>query len=143
MAYTKPTVSDFKTFFNRDFPYGATDVDVMDTDISKAYMFADFNFNEGLFGSQEQFNLGYLLLSAHWLVMNLRSSSQGLAGKYSWLQNSRSVGSVSEGVSIPQHILDNPVLSQLSQTNYGAQYLELLLPLMVGQVFSVYGGTRA
>lgn len=142
MAYTAPSATDFKSYFTRDFPYGSTDATVKDADITKAIAEAGFNINQGLFSSQSEYTIGYLYLTAHYLVIDLRASSQGIAGQYSWLQASKSVGSVSESFSIPQRILDNPYLAMLSKTNYGAKYISLLLPRLIGQVFTVYGGTQ-
>lgn len=142
MGFVNPTISDFKTYFFRDFPYG-TDINVavVDLDISKVLTMADMNFNPSFWLSQDQYNTGFLLLAAHYLVMNLRASSQGLSGQFTWLESGKSAGSVSEGLSIPQRILDNPELAILSKTNYGAQYLFLLLPQLVGQMFVVCGDT--
>ena len=45
----QPTVTDFKNYFNRDFPYGNVDLStVQDNDITKALAEAAMNFNEGL-----------------------------------------------------------------------------------------------
>lgn len=143
MGYDKPTVNTFKEYFYRDFPYGSDmNTSVLDKDIEKAFGQANVNINEALFSSQTDFSIGYLLLSAHFLVVDLRMSSQGISGAYSWLVASKSVGSVSESFSIPQRILDNPEFAQLAQTNYGAKYLQLLLPRLSGQMFSVHGSTR-
>lgn len=143
MAYTVPTASDFKAHFVRDWSYGSTDTTVMDSDITKAIAEAAVNFNESLWESQAVFTLAYLYLTAHYLVTDLRASSQGIAGSYSWLTGSKSVGSVSEGFSIPQKILDNPHLAMLSKTNYGAKFLSLALPRLVGNVVHVAGETQA
>ena len=142
MAFTDPTVADFKAYFTRDFPYGVTPNEVMDADITKAFGQVDALFNPGLFGTQANYSLGRLLMSAHFLVIDLRMSSQGIAGKYSWLSSSKSVGSVSESYQVPQRILDNPELAMLTQTNYGAKFLQLILPLLSGQIYSVCGGTN-
>lgn len=142
MAFVQPTVSDFKAFFTRDFPYGSDPSTVMDADIQRAISTAAINFNEDFFGDQASYSTGFLLLSAHFLVMNLRASSQGIAGQYGWLQSGKSVGSVSESFSIPQRILDNPEFAMLSKTNYGAQFLMLILPQLSGNIFTVCGGTR-
>lgn len=143
MAYTVPTAADFKSWFVRDFPYGTTDTTVMDADITKSISEAAVNFNESLWESQAVFTMAYLYLAAHYLVMDLRASSQGIAGGYSWLTSSKSVGSVSEGFSIPQKILDNPHLAMLSKTNYGAKFISLALPRLVGNVVHVAGCTQA
>lgn len=141
--FTNPTVAEFKLFFVRDFPYGSDiETTVVDGDITRAILEADNTINQSLFGTQEQYTQGFMYLTAHQLVVNLRNSSQGLSGKYSWLQTSRSVGSVSESVQIPDRILANPILAMLSQTTYGAKYLEMVLGQLNGQIFVVHGNTN-
>lgn len=142
--FTIPAVSDFKIQFYRDFPYGGTNGDlttVQDQDITRAIENASINFNQDLFSDQVSFNNGFLLLTAHFLVMNLRASSQGMNGKFPWLQQSKGVGSVSESFAIPQRILDNPEFAMLAETNYGAQFLMLTIAQLSGQVFVVRGAT--
>lgn len=142
MAYTNPSVSDFKSYFNRDFPYG-TDIDtsVTDGDITKAMEQTFITINQAFFNSQQAYNVGYYLLSAHNLVMNLRASSQGINGQASWLQQSHGAGSVNESFAIPQQILNNPLYSILTKTNYGMQYLNMVLPYLTGVVGWVPGRT--
>jgi hypothetical protein len=143
MAFQNPSVQNFKDFFNRDFPYG-TDMStsILDSDITKAFTFVNVNISQNLFGDQGSYNVGYLLLSAHYLVMNLRASSQGINGQFNFLQQSKSVGAISEAFGIPQRILDNPDWAILCKTNYGAQFVQLVLPQLAGQIFSVAGSTR-
>lgn len=140
MDFTNPSVLDFQTQFNRDFAYG-TDINtsVLDSDITKAFTYTNININQGLFSDQGSYNLGYLLLSAHYLVTNLRSSSQGINGQYSFLEQSKGVGGVNQAFAIPQRILDNPYWSMLSKTNYGSEYIGLLLPQLCGQMFATGG----
>ena len=140
---TNPTVADFKAFFVRDFPYGSTTAAVMDADITRALLEAGANFNSALWSTQAEYSMAYLYVAAHYLVIDLRASSQGIAGTYSWLTSSKGVGSVNESYSIPQSILDSPVFSMFSKTAYGAKYLSLALPRIVGNVISVTGGTQA
>ena len=142
MAYENPSVADFKAYFFRDFPYG-TDIDttVTDADIAKAFTQVNVNINECLFGYQAAYTQGYLLLAAHFLVTDLRASSQGINGQYAFLESSKSVGSVSQSFSIPQRFLDNPYFSMLMKTNYGAQFLQLILPQLAGNIGFVYGRT--
>lgn len=140
-AYIDPTVADFQAYFVRDFPYGNTQDTVMDSDITKAMAECKFLLNPSLFSDQNQYSIGFMYLTAHYLVMDLRMASQGIAGSYSWLSNSKAVGNVSESFSIPQRILDNPELAYLSKTNYGAKYLSLILPNLTAQVFVVRGRT--
>ncbi len=99
------------------------------------------NINQNLFPNQGSYTLGYLLLSAHFLVTNLRASSQGMNGQFNFLQQSKGVGSVSESFGIPERILANPYFSMLTKTNYGAMFLQLILPQLSGQMFSVMGTT--
>lgn len=142
MSYIDPTIADFKTYFVRDFPFGNDiETDVLDSDITKAMNQTAIQINQSLFCSQEEYDIGFLLLSAHNLVMNIRASSQGLSGQFAWLQNSRSVGSVSESLAVPENITQNPLYSFFTKTNYGAQYLMLIFPTLMGQVFTVQGGT--
>ncbi len=142
--YTDPTVADFKNYFDRDFPY-SDDIalGVTDNDITKAQDQTRLIINPDLFCKQEEYTYGFELLSAHLLVLNIRQSSQGLSGQFEWVQSSKSVGSVSEGLSIPPRILENPDFAILAKTNYGAQYLFFILPRIAGQMFTVLGRTHA
>jgi hypothetical protein len=142
-SFIYPSIADFKAYFFRDFPYGDDiETNVTDQDIAKAMGQANVNFNPALFGDQNSFSIAYDLLSAHYLVVDLRMSSQGINGQYSFLEQSKSVGSVSQSFAIPQRILDDPYFSMLSKTNYGAKYLELIIPQLAGQMFLVHGSTR-
>lgn len=141
MAYTPVTVADFKAYFSRDFPYGADQQRVMDADISKAEAMAGINFNEALWESQAVFSQAYLLLSAHYLVDNLRASGAGLNGQYSGNTINKSVGNVSEGYQIPERVAKSPFLSALYTTRYGAQYVGLLSLRLIGNVATIRGAT--
>ena len=142
MAYLNPSITDFKNYFVRDFPYGTDpQTSILDSDIGKAFGQVNFAINQKLFSKQEDYTIGYLWLAAHWLCIDMKASSQGISGQYDWPVTSKSVGSVSIGTSIPQRILDNPTFAMYSQTPYGAKYLQLLLPRLTGQVFVAYGRT--
>lgn len=144
MGFTYPSVTDFKNYFVRDFPYGTDQsTSVLDSDIQSAINDALVIWNANLWGTQASFTSAYLWLSAHYLVTNLRASSQGISGQFGWLQVSRGAGGVSEGISVPPKILNNPYYSHLSKTHYGAKYLTVLWPRLLGNVISVYGGTNA
>ena len=138
-SFEVPTVKDFKEYFQRDFPFGCSESEVMDSDILKAFLTASVEFNVALCTRQAQFTTLFLLLSAHFMVTALRNSAQGVSGVYSWLTGSKSVGSVSASQAIPQRILDNPSMAMLAQTSYGALYLQLILPQLAGNVGSVHG----
>ena len=144
MSYTQPAVTDFKSRFDRDFGYAADQSDmtlVRDKDINTAFGQTVANFNAGLFPSQALYTEAFLLLSAHYLCMNLLASSQGLAGSAQWLTNSKAVGNVSEGFAIPERIMRSPFLSIYSRTLYGMNYLSIIAPLLVGNVGLVCGDT--
>ena len=143
MAYSNPSVADFKTRFSRDFPFGLSTSQVMDSDITIAFSDASASININLWGSQASYSAAYLLLSAHFLCTNLQNSSQGISGSYAWLTSSKGVGSVSESYQIPQRILDNPYFAMISKTTYGAKYLMMCLPNICGQVFTMYEQTKA
>ena len=144
MSFTNPSVTDFKDYFVRDFPYGA-DIDehVVDADISKAIDQALCQINENLFCSQTEYNTGFLNLVAHYLVMNIQASSQGLSGRFEWATTSKSVGSVSIGSAIPESITANPQYAWLSTTNYGLNYLMIIMPRLYGNMFISEGRTQA
>ena len=50
---------------------------ILDADITKAFSEAQFNFNQSLFGSDDNIQIGYLYLTAHFLVLDIRRSGQG------------------------------------------------------------------
>jgi hypothetical protein len=144
VSYTPPTVADFKSRFDRDFAYSATEGDLTKVrvkDIDLAFVQAAANFNEALFASQATYQESFLLLSAHFLVVNITASSQGHGGGSQWTTQSKSVGNVEESFAIPPRIARSPFLSQLSKTSYGMTYLQIILPLLCGNVALVAGDT--
>ena len=142
--FTNPTVEDFKSYFARDFPYSNNcDDGILDSDIQKALDQVAYKINDSLFCDQTEYNIGYFLLSAHYLCMNIRASSQGLGSNFEWLLGSKSVGSISVSQSIPSSILEDPILAYYSSTGYGAEYLIMIYPKIMGTIFAVEGGTTA
>lgn len=142
--FTNPAVSDFKSYFTRDFPYSTNcDEGILESDIQKAINQVAYKINESLFSDQTEYDIGYLLLSAHYLCMNIRASSQGLGSNFEWLLGSKSVGSISVSQSIPASILEDPSLAYYSSTGYGAEYLTMIYPKLMGTIFAVEGGTTA
>lgn len=142
--FTDPTVSDFKAYFVRDFPYGADPTtQVLDADIQKAINLVHCQINQELFCDQAEYTIGFLLFSAHMLLISIQNSSQGLSSQFEWPLSSKSVGSVSVGMSIPSQINDNPVYSYYTKTGYGAQYLMMIFSRITGQMFTTFGGTNA
>jgi hypothetical protein len=140
VAYTVPTVADFKAQFPRDFPYAVTasggdntDLSrVTDTDIAGAITDAGFNVNEGLFATQAGYTRAYLFLAAHCLVQVLLAAGEGVKSSFNWLVTSKSAGDLSESFAIPRDILEDPYLGSISKTRYGSRYLEIISPLLVG-----------
>lgn len=140
--YEHPTITEFKAYFTRDFPYGTDpETSILDSDINKAFGQTRININPNMFTSQESFTIGFLLLAAHYLVVDIRMSSQGINGQFAFMEQSKSVGSVSQSFAIPQKILENPYFAMIVKTNYGAKYLELVLPQLAGAIFPVHGRT--
>ena len=117
---------------------------VTDGDLAKSFTLATaFNITQALLGSQAAFTYAYNLLSAHYLCENVLAGSSGLSGKADWLTKSKSVGNVRESFDIPKRILNSPYLSKLSKTVYGAQFLELMAPQLVGNIVFARGTTQA
>ena len=145
MAFTYPTVNDFKTRFDRDFRYSvpltgpstgdATDTNfVRDVDIQRGFTAALVNWASGLWPNQATFSEMFLLLSAHEMCDNLLSSTQALNGQYTWLTGGKSAAGVSASYIIPDRIKNSPFLSGLSTTRYGAQYVKLIVPYLTGNM---------
>lgn len=141
--YTNPQYSDFVAYFPTDFPYGSDpNQSVTQPEVLAAMQRTNnYALSQRLFSTQEQWNQGYLLLSAHYLVLIIRAAGQGLSGKASWIQSSKAVGQVSESFSIPQRILDTPEFAMFTNTNYGMQFLEYMIPRLKGSVGIAYGTT--
>ncbi len=107
---------------------------VRDDDIEQAQADASFNVNQELFDSQGGWNRAFNYLTAHYLVEKLLAAGEGLASQYNWLTASKSVGDVSESFVIPDRIKDDPMLAAFSKTRYGAMYLSIISPLLIGNV---------
>jgi hypothetical protein len=120
---------------------GTIDDYIEDDDITKAFAEAQINYNQSLFGTDDQIKLGYLYLSAHYLAVDIRNSANGIAANGAFPVSSRTVGSVSESYSIPAAYTDTAIYAMYSQTGYGMKYLSMVLPQLVGNVGIAYGGT--
>lgn len=116
---------------------------VQDQDITNAFSEAQILFNPSFFGTDADITLAFLYLAAHFLCNDLKASSAGIYASASFPVSSRTVGSVSEGYGIPQSFLDNPIYAGYVTSSYGAKYLAMILPNLIGNVISVWGGTRA
>lgn len=115
---------------------------ISDLDINNAFTEACITFNDALFTSDDNLKLGFLYLSAHYLVHDLNANGVSGVGQVG-IVNSRSVGSVSEGFTIPQAYLDNPIYSFYAKSTYGIKYLNMVLPRLPGNVVAIEGATIA
>jgi hypothetical protein len=142
-GYVYAQVPDFKSYFIDDFPFGLDpQTQFPDYRVANALQMAGTAFfNPGFFGTQSEFTTGYLLLAAHYMVMNIRRASQGMKGQFGFLQSSKSAG-ISVSAAIPERILANPDFAWLCQTNYGAEYLHMILPQLSGQMFPILAQTN-
>lgn len=143
------TVNDFKAYFLRDFPYPPSSPTpdtlnpnyVQDGDINRAFGEAQMNFNQALFGSDQNITIAYMYITAHYLVNDLRAAAGGVEGTPSFPVSSRSVGSVSEAYVVPDRYKDDAVLSFYTTTPYGLKYLSLVLPGLAGNFHVSLGRT--
>lgn len=146
MAYLFPSVSDFKSYFDRDFPYAVpasgiggdnTDVNkVRDQDITNAIAKTQSRINNSnLYADQPTFTIAALLMSAHFLVNALVASSQGVSGQGAgWLVNSKSVGNVSMAQEFPDKVKRSPAFAPFLTTAYGSEYVAMTAPLCVANL---------
>lgn len=143
------TVANFKTYFDRAFPYGATDAEIRDADIQKAFDQACAVFNPGIYPTfpspatdlQQPEVIAYLYLTAHYLVQDIKMGQQGLSSFGEFMVTSKSVGSVSVSYGIPEKFLNNPNFSYFITTTFGLKYLSLTTPYLVGNMTTVQGCT--
>jgi len=147
MGISEITIQDFKDHFTRDFPYysgsGCSKEYVTDTDLNRAYLEASVNFNESLFPNQDQLEIAYLYLAAHFLCIDMQMAAQGLNSVGYNPVTSRTVGSISESYQVPEWLSKDPILSAYTTTRYGQKYLTIIRPLLVGNVTVYEGATTA
>jgi hypothetical protein len=115
---------------------------VQDSDITRAFSEALIACNQALFDSDANNKIGFLYLTAHYLVIDLRAALGGLnAAGGGFPVSSRTVGSVSESYTIPASILESPLYALYAQTAYGTKYLALIISKITGNITSVWGGS--
>ena len=115
---------------------------VLDSDIEKAYFQAKQFFNNNLFDNETDLLSYICYLIAHYLVIDLQMSQEGVNSTGYYIPNHTTVGDVSESYSNPTNSQgDSFILYQLNQTRYGQKYLSLISPLLVGHFNSVRGTT--
>lgn len=108
-----------------------------DEDIQEAIQEASINFNGNLFADCTKAKTAFGLLVAHFLTVDF-NNALGVAGV--GITTSKSVGSVSEGYTIPAWLNNNEVLSTFATTGYGIKYASLIRPLLVGNIMLFKGG---
>lgn len=108
-----------------------------DSDILNAYNEAKVNFNESLFAKKETALMVFLYLTAHYLTVDFNNA---IGANNVGIPTSKSVGSVSEGYTIPKWLMDNAQLSVYSSTGYGIKYASLIKPYLIGNVMIFKGG---
>jgi hypothetical protein len=157
MGQTSPpaTVAQFKAQFGpRDFVYSSGTDGVMDSDIQKGLNMASSVFNPSLFdtspvGSAPNITsealICYLNAAAHFMVLNIQAvgglgvMGQGVFSQGEGMITSKAAGGLNIMQSWPTVITDSPVLYALTKTAYGAQYLQVLMTRLVGNVGAVGG----
>ena len=112
---------------------------VSDNDITRAFLEASVNFNEGLFESDNVAMMMFYYLTAHYICIDANNVNNGIGIGYVGVSQSKHVGSVSESFAIPKWVTDNPILSSYASTGYGLKYLSLLYPYLVGNVICIQG----
>lgn len=150
---TAPTVSEFKSYFTREFPYAPSDSSdrkdlVTDADITRALNETALMFDEKLWADANEIKIAYLLASAHFLSVNIQdagglaaeNAGAGLKSTGGAAVQQKSVGNVSLAYALPESITQHPFLSQFMRTGYGQRYLQLVSTRMVGGGFVVESG---
>ena len=133
------TTTEFKTQFDRGpWTYGVSLPDIRDKDIEEAIEEALSVFNQDLYPTESICKKALLYLTAHFLKLDLDSSDSGGAPVHN--QTSRSVGSISESVTVPEWMLSGDFALYVT-TSYGVKFLTLSKPYLDGAIYSVPGGT--
>lgn len=127
---------------NWDVVSDSIDNYILDEDIEKAFDEAQITFNQALFTSDKNIEIGYLYLTAHYLVNDIRASKGGIEAFGSFTVTSRSVGNVSESYGVPDAYMRDPVYAFYTQSPYGLKYLNMILPRLVGNIGIVCGWTN-
>lgn len=142
---TTITATQFKTKFDRgEFTYGVSLPSVRDKDIADAIENALALFNQNLYPAvsteypTDVKTLALLYLTAHELVKILEETDSNGQSKFN--QNSRSVGSISESLTIPEW-MNQDIFSYYTTTAYGIRFLMISKPYMDGVCYTVAGAT--
>ena len=132
---------------------------VTDADIQLAINTAQsgYNWNPALFDGtniaptgqppQSQQSTAFMYFAAHILTLNIQAAgglkAEGMLGGVlsgsDGIVESKSVGGISLSQSYPAWLKDNPALYSCLLTRWGRQYLDMLLPTLVGNMYVVDG----
>lgn len=108
-----------------------------DVDIANAIGEAKVNFNENLFPNKNLASMIFLYLVAHYLTVDFNNA---IGSNNVGILTSKSVGSVSEGYSIPTWLNESSALSVYASTGYGIKYASLIRPYIIGNIMLFKGG---
>lgn len=125
------TTTDWKLYDDSVLNY------TQDEDIQEAIQEASINFNKNLFSDCIKAKTAFGLLVAHYLTIDFYNA---LGVNTVGIPTSKSVGSVSEGYTIPAWLNNSEVLSTFASTGYGIKYASLIRPYLVGNVMLFKGG---
>lgn len=114
---------------------------VRDTDILGAQQDAHFNVGQGLFDYQTNWARAYNYATAHCLVQKLIAGGEGIYSQFNWLTAGKGVDGVSQQFAIPDKIMADPFLSMYSTTKYGMMYLQIIAPLLIGNMITTHRET--
>jgi len=126
-------------------PYNiATTQYILDSDILKAFDQANAYIAPEIFGSDPDKTLqdAFCYLSAHYLCMDMQMAQDGTNSQGSAILSSKSVGSVSASMAIPEKFLKDPQFAYFAQTMYGQKYLAYVFPRITGAPSIAFGWTK-
>jgi len=142
------TTAEFQSTFDRDFTFGTTIDKIRDKDITRAIDDALTMYNPDLWGDPIAAKQAFYYLVAHHLSCNINASGglgnsgQGVNSGADFPVASKSAGPLSISFSIPQILLENPVVQGLLKTRYGQKYLDMVIPYLIGGTGVAWHDTR-
>ena len=148
MTTPSTDITEFKTFFDRDFEYGSDKEDVRDLDIQKAVDEAKILFNAGLWENAIAAKIPFHYLTAHCLVKifgtvgGVVQKGNGANSVGSFPISSKGAGPLSVSYSIPEDLANDKILSQFLTTGYGLKYIQLLVPQLIGNMGTAVESTK-
>ena len=140
------SVSDFQTFFARDFNFAPANDDsnidqyICTADITRAITEANIHFNDTLFSDPATV---FVYLVAFHLVSNLQNSAKGISSQSKFPISSSNVGSVSFTFAIPERYSKDAFIQSYTTNGYGMKYLSFALPVLVAVASAGYRQTSS